>query len=132
MGFKNNAYATVWSVEPMSDVLTKARISISRKNKQTGTYEDDFSGFVAFIGTTAAKNAASLKERDRIKLGDVECRTHYDKEKKITYYNFNIYSYEMAGDANPTPSNRTKTEEFDPTEIPSLGDGEVDEEEYPF
>ena len=132
MGFKNNAYATVWSVEPMSDVLTKARISISRKNKQTGNYEDDFSAFVAFIGTTAAKNAAALKERDRIKLGEVECRTYYDKEKKITYHNFNVYSFEKADESNPTPRNRTDSEEFDPTNIPEVDNGDVDEEEYPF
>ena len=72
MGFRKDSFATIWSVEPTSDTLTKARISISRKNRQTGEYENDFGGFVSFVGTAAAKKAASLKERDRIKLGDVD------------------------------------------------------------
>ena len=130
MGFKNGAYATIWTVEPVSDINTKARISISRKNKQTGMYENDFSGFVSFIGTTAAPKAANLKEKDRIRLGDVECRTFYQKEKKVTYYNFNVYSFEMADEVNPTPRSATP-DEFDASNM-NVGDGEVDEKEYPF
>lgn len=57
MGFRNGAYATIWEVKPVSDTNTKARISVSRKNKQTGQYETDFSGFVEFIGTAAASKA---------------------------------------------------------------------------
>ena len=85
MGFRTDAYAKVWEVTPMSDTSTKVRMSISRKNKQSGEYEQDFSGFVLAIGTAAAKKAASLKEGNRIKLGDVDVTTKYDKEKKVTY-----------------------------------------------
>lgn len=42
MGFRTGSYATIWSVESASDTRTKARISISRKNKQTGEYDTDF------------------------------------------------------------------------------------------
>ena len=52
MGFRKDTFATVWSVEPTSDTMTKARISISRKNRQTGEYETDFSGFVSFVGSS--------------------------------------------------------------------------------
>lgn len=48
MGFRDNAYATVWDVQPMSEAMTKARISTSRKNQKTDEYEQDFSGFVTF------------------------------------------------------------------------------------
>lgn len=41
MGFRTGAYAKVWEVTPMSDTSTKIRISVSRKNKQTGEYEQD-------------------------------------------------------------------------------------------
>ena len=34
MVFRKDSFATIWSVEPTSDTLTKARISISRKNRQ--------------------------------------------------------------------------------------------------
>ena len=132
MGFKNNAFATVWTIEPVSDVMTKARISISKKNRQTGAYEADFSGFVAFVGKNAAQKAITLKEKDRIKLGDVDCRTHYDEKKKITYYNFNIFSFEMADEANPNHASKKSPEEFDPSNIPNVDDGEINSDEYPF
>ena len=45
MGFRQGAYATIWEVEALSDVNTKARISISRKNKQTGEYNRVMSGY---------------------------------------------------------------------------------------
>ena len=90
MGFRTGSYATIWSVESASDTRTKARISISRKNKQTGEYDTDFSGFVDFIGTAAARKALTLKEKDRIRLGDVDVTNNYNKEKNITYTNFKI------------------------------------------
>ena len=96
MGFRNGAYATVWSIEPVSNTFVKGRISISRKNKETGEYEQDFSGFVSFFGTSAAAKAMRLKEKDRIKLNEVDTRTYYDKEKDRTYYNFNIYDFDIA------------------------------------
>ena len=43
----------------MSDVAK--RLSISKKNRATGEYEQDFSGFVMFVGTACAKKAAALK-----------------------------------------------------------------------
>lgn len=55
MGFRTGAYAKIWEVTPMSDTSTKVRLSVSRKNKQTNEYEQDFSGFVLAIGTAAAK-----------------------------------------------------------------------------
>ena len=64
MGFRTGAYAKIWEVTPMSDTSTKVRLSVSRKNKQTNEYEQDFSGFVLAIGTAAAKKAACLKEGD--------------------------------------------------------------------
>jgi len=39
MGFRTGAYAKVWKVEPYSDTSVKLRISISRKNKQSGEYD---------------------------------------------------------------------------------------------
>ena len=96
MGFRSGAYATVWEIQPMSDTFTKGRISITRKNKDTGEYETQFSGFVMFAGTGAASKAAKLKEKDRIKLGDTDVTTKYNKEKNVTYTNFKIYDFEMA------------------------------------
>jgi len=99
MGFRKDAYATVWEVEPISDTITKSRISISRKNRQTGEYEQDFGGYVKFMGTAAAKKAAQLKEKDRIRLGDVDVSNFYNREKKTEYTDFKIFSFDMADDA---------------------------------
>lgn len=127
MGFRTGSYATIWSVDPVSDVQTKARISVSRKNKQSGEYETEFSGFVSFFGTAAAKKAACLKEKDRIKIGDCDVKTHYDKERNITYYNFNIFSFEPQGD-NAGGVAHAPTKDT----APDVDDGEIDDERLPF
>ena len=125
MGFRKESYATVWSVEAVSDTLTKARISISRKNKQTGEYETDFSGFVSFVGTAVAKKASVLKEKDRIRLGDVDVTNRYDKEKNVTYTNFKVFSFECQdeNESAPTPDSSVTN---------NVDDGEVDDSRLPF
>lgn len=127
MGFRKDSFCVIWSVEPVSDTLTKARISISRKNKQTGGYDTDFSGFVSFIGTAAAKKAASLKEKDRIRLGDVDVTNKYDKEKNVTYTNFKIFNFETQSeiDGGNSASQTTEPEK-------SVDDGEIDDDRLPF
>lgn len=110
----------------MSDVQTKARISISRKDRQTGEYVNDFSGFVSFFGTVAAKKAASLKERDRIKLGDVDVHTYYDKIKNVTYYNFNVYSFDVQSGQNGGYNQQATAPQQ------AAYEGESDEELLPF
>lgn len=126
MGFRKDAFATVWNVEQVSDTLTKVRASISHKNRQTGEYETDFSGFLSFVGTASAKKAASLKERDRIKLGDVDVTNKYDKERNTTYVNYKVFSFEMA-DFSQT---HTQADTTDPQ--PQVDDGEMDDDRLPF
>ncbi|MEG1926717.1 MAG: hypothetical protein RR415_13330 [Ruthenibacterium sp.] len=110
----------------MSDTSTKIRMSVSRKNKQTGEYEQDFSGFVLCIGTVAARNALSLREGSRIKLGDCDVTTKYDAQKKITYTNFKLFSFETTdSDSETTPKDNT-----DPQ--PAVDDGELDDSRLPF
>lgn len=105
----------------------KLRISISRKNKQSGEYEQDFSGFVNAIGTAAAKKAACLKEGDTIKLGDVDVTTKYDKQKEVTYTNYKIFSFEVDnGNSNPVP----KAASNEPQ--PEVDGGEDDDSRLPF
>lgn len=110
----------------MSNVQTKARISISRKDKQTGEYTDDFSGFVSFFGTAAAKKAASLKPRDRIKLGDVDVRTYYDRARNTTFYNFNIYSFDIQTGRNGGSGSQPDSPQ------PIVDDGVLDDDRLPF
>lgn len=93
MGFREGSFAKVWEIKPKSDVSTQLRVSISKKNKQTGEYEQDFSGFVSCIGKAAAKKAVKLKEGDRIRLKNVDVSTSYDREKKIQYVNYKCFDF---------------------------------------
>lgn len=101
MGFGNGSWAKIWSVE-RGDKSTKVRLSTSRKNKDTDEYEQDFSGFVTLAGT-AHKQAANLKEGDRIQIGNCTVTSRYDKEKNKEYINFTMFSYE-AGDGQAAPA----------------------------
>lgn len=96
-GFRSGSFATCWQVEPGRGNFTNVRLSISRKNKETDQYEDEFSGFCMFIGEARAK-AERLKERDRIRLGDVDVTRRWDKEKQREYYTFKVFSFDMADD----------------------------------
>ena len=96
MGFRQGAYCKIWQVRPDSDTKTSVRLSISRKNKFTGEYDQEFSGFVSFVGTACASKAAKLKEGDRIRLGDIDVQNRFDKEKNVTYFYPKVFSFEMA------------------------------------
>lgn len=124
MGFRKDAYASVWRVESISPTLTKAQLSISRKNKD-GEYETDFGAYVAFIGTAAAAKAARLNDKDRIKLGDVDVSTKYDKEKKIMYTNFKVFSFETEDEFNGVKAAPKAEEKNEP-------DLEIDDSNLPF
>lgn len=124
MGFRQNSFATIWSVEPVKDTITKAKISTSKKNKNTGEYETDFGGFVTFLGTAAASKAAKLKEKDRIKLGDVDVTRKWDKEKQKEYINYNVFSFEMADSLATQPATAPQSQPVD--------SGEVETDDLPF
>lgn len=124
MGFRPGAFATVWSADPQSETRTKIRISISHKDKQTDEYVQDFSGFVTCAGSAVAKKAAKLKKGDRIKLGDTDVQTRYDKEKEVIYTNFFIFGFAADGDDDggntaAKPSKKKQQRE--------VGDGNVDD-----
>ncbi len=134
MGFRKDAYASCWSIEEGRGNTLKVRLSTSRKNKD-GEYEQDFSGFCTFIGTAKAK-AEKLKPKDRIKLGDVDVTTWYNKDKGVEYITYKVFDFEMAnasGDAAPaaetkkTAKPRKKSALEDNPE-----DGDVDEDNLPF
>lgn len=96
MGFRANAFATVWSIEETnSPNVTKVRLATSKKNKKTGEWEQDFGGFCRFIGE-ANKNVAKLKEKDRIKILECEVTNNYNKEAKREFVDYTVFSFEMA------------------------------------
>ena len=90
MGFRNDAYATVWEVTSKTPNVTQLRISTSHKNKETGAYETDFSGFVACVGSKVAAEALHLHEKDRIKLITHICGCHCSKNNMLGI-SFNLH-----------------------------------------
>lgn len=97
MAFREGYYAKVWEISPENSYVT-IRISTSRKSKTTGEYEQDFSGFVRCYGDAADK-ARGLAPGERIKIGPASCTSRYDKEKKVTYYNFFMYDFEFGDES---------------------------------
>ena len=60
-----NAFATVWTVEP-KEKMTKARISTSEKDKESGKYTN--SNWSAIFVGKAKDASAGLKEKDKITI----------------------------------------------------------------
>lgn len=125
MGFRANTYAKVWGVEPKSETNTKVKLSITKKNKETGAFDTEFSGFVLFVGSLNAKKAAALKEGDRIRLMDVDVTNTYNAEKKTTFTNFKCFSFE-----DGSFSDAQKVDHADPQ--PEVGNGNIDDSRLPF
>lgn len=119
MSFRNGAYATIWAVEP-KEKYTNVRLSTSRKNRD-GTYDQDFGGYVSFIGD-AHTAASGLKEKDRIKILECSATSRYDKAKNTTYHNYQVYSFE------PAESRSQQAAQQQMLIIPD----DVDDEEMPF
>lgn len=130
MGFRANAYATVWSIEEQKGGnTTKVRLSVNRKNKQTEQYEQDFSGFCMFIGP-AHEAASKLKEQDRIKITECDVSTRYDKEKEKEYVSYKVFGFEFVEEKNNAP--KKKTGGKNTAKKSALDEGDVDESGLPF
>jgi len=103
MGFRQGAYATVWEIKAQGDNFTKIRVSISRKNKKTDEWVNDFNGFVSLIGE-AHKKADRLAdmigdgERARIRLGSCDVSNRYDKDEEREYTNFTLFDFDFTDD----------------------------------
>lgn len=107
MAFRTGNWAKIWEIEA-GERSTKVRISTSKKNKDTGEYDTDFSGYVALAGE-AHKNAGQLKVGDTFKIGECAVTNRYDKEKKITYTNFAVFTFET-NDAQPAKAEEKPAE----------------------
>lgn len=96
MGFRDNAWLTVWDIKKNpSGKSFQIRASTSKKDKETGEYETDWSGFINMVGN-AAKKASMLKARDRIQMKGCEVTTRYVKERDTEYTNYTCFDFEMS------------------------------------
>lgn len=94
MGFRSGAYAKIWELEQTENAVN-ARISISRKDKNSGQYTQAWGGYARFYGD-AAQAVQNAGKGGRIKLGEVDVTNRYDAEKKITSTYYSVYTAEVA------------------------------------
>lgn len=134
MGFRTKNYATVWDIREGRGNTLQVRISTSRKIKDTDEYEQDFSGYCSFIGHAKAK-AEKLKVRDRIRLGDVDVTTWYNKETGKEYVTYKVFDFDMADGSSEgktaeksSGASKKKTSGLED----AVEDGDVDEDNLPF
>lgn len=123
MGFRDNAYATVWEVKPVSAKVTQVQLSTSRKN-QEGQYETDFKGFVRFVGAATAVAASKLRERDRIKITSCEVTNRYDKERAREFTNYTVFGFERVEQNGSANTAKQKDDKSDPEPVEG-GDREI-------
>lgn len=130
MGFRQNGFCSVWSVEPSkTGKTTRVRLSSSRKNKMTDEYEQDFSGFCTFIGK-AHDMAQDLQPKDRIKILECDVGTTYDKESHKEYVNYKVFDFEMANGGSSGGGGSNKPAKTGGRKKPPIAvdEGEVDED----
>ena len=140
MGFRVGAYAKIWSVEAKSDKWTKLRASISRKVNESGEYKNEWNGFLDVNGTVAAKKAAHLPEGARIRLGEIDETTEYNKDKKVEYVNRKVMSFYTENEPEFSASYKdflkvlagSELSKPAPKKKKEVDDGEMDGSEFPF
>lgn len=120
MGFRNNAYATVWESKPGKGNYNDIKLQISKK-KQNGEYETEFSGWVRFVGE--AKNLGLMAEKTRIQIRSCDITNYYNKEKNQMFWNPVVFEADIVdGNRSAKPTN--------PDDFMTIPDGIS--EEIPF
>ena len=111
MGFRQDSYARVWSVENKGNYST-ARISISRKDKNTGAYTTDFQdGYVRLVGQAhTAFQGVQIDEKKgiSIKISSCEVTNVYTApDGKVSYTpHYTIFGLEIQdGNSNNKGNN---------------------------
>lgn len=130
MGFRNGSYMTCWNVEPgRSGKYTQVRLSHSKKNKLTGEFEQDFSGYCTFLGK-ANEMAKDLQPQDRIKIISCDVDRTYNREKQKEYFDCKVFEFEVV-DKNTTSNSAVGTVRPVKATSRTVDDGEPDDD-LPF
>ena len=98
--FANNNYAKVWKIYPpkkKEQKFTLVQMSTSQKDKKSGEYNTDFSGYVRLIGT-AFEKSKELEAKDSIKIVKCGVTTSYDKKEDKSYETFLIFDFDFANE----------------------------------
>lgn len=106
MGFRQGAFARIWSVNDEGKYST-ANVSVSRKNNNTGKYDVEFSdGYVRLVGSAhEAAKELGLPTREEfdsqsdkgvsVKISSCDVTNNYDTKTKKLYTNCVIFGFEI-------------------------------------
>lgn len=118
MGFRQGAFARIWSVNDEGKYST-ANVSVSRKNKDTGKYDVEFSdGYVRLVGSAheAAKDLGlpTREEFDSqsdkgvsVKISSCDVTNNYDTKTKKLYTNCVMFGFEIPDNNGGDSSNNS-------------------------
>lgn len=139
MGFRQGAYAKIWSVEDKGN-YSVCNLSISKKNKDTDKYDVEFQdGFVRLVGTAHTDiSGMDIPENGlSIKISSCDATNNYDADKKKLYTNYVIFGFEIpennngnSGGAKKSSKSTTKAKKN--TKVAPTPAADEDEEELPF
>lgn len=135
MGFRQDAFARVWSVNH-NEKYSTGNITVSRKRKDSNEYEVVFGdGFVRFIGDAHKKiSGVSIPEKVGVSIKILSCdvENRYDANTKKMYTNYIIYDFEFpdgnGASKGGSGNGRTNARQS----APSNDYVEVSEDELPF
>lgn len=116
--FGNGNYLTIWEVEDKGNYAVVS-VSSSKKNKQTGKYDTDFSSkYVRFVGD--AYNCRPQKGQ-RIKIVECGVSNVYMKDGQKVYMqnpNYCVFKYELQDDNGASSNEPMRLEPIDENQLP--------------
>ena len=115
--FSVNSYAKIKEVEDKGN-YSVCKISISKKNKQSGKTETDFVGKVRFVGNAHLQRPLADQ---KIKITNCGVSNCYVKDGKLEFQNiptYIVFGYELQDDNGATASAVPTLEMVDPSELP--------------
>ena len=136
MGFRNDSYARVWQVEDKGKYST-ARVTISRKDKNSGTYNTEFSdGYVRLVGQAhTALQGVQIDEKKGISVKISSCdvtNVYTAPDGKVSYTpHYTIFGLEIQDGGNKTGNNANSAPKSGSDDFMNIPDG-VDDDELPF
>lgn len=97
--FCDGCKAKIWKIQRCEERYADVQVSTSSKNKQSGEWETDFSGFCRILGkdmTDKIRGTAIPKGGLKVELNRVAVKQNYNKEKKQAFTEFIIWDFEFA------------------------------------
>lgn len=96
MSLRSGAYATIWEVRNNNGTVS-VNLSTSRKDKTTGNYVTDWSGWMTVYADQDAM--LQLPRKTRIIIGDFAVSNRYDKETHQTNTHYSLFGYRLVDTA---------------------------------